>query len=464
MIRAALYAGRVRLLWVLAVLFAPTSGLTQEQAHVPPVAIVLDVQGAIGPATTEYIRHGLSEASQRMARVVVLRLDTPGGLDTAMRDIIATILASPVPIISYVAPSGARAASAGTYILYASHLAAMAPGTNLGAATPVQLGGGGRAPSGRQDKPDEQRTAPPPADAMERKLVNDAVAYIRALAELHSRNADWAERAVRDAASLSAQAAKDTGVVEIVATDVGDLLAQANGRTIRLAGRSLPLDTSGVATIALEPDWRMRFLAIITNPNVAYVLLLIGIYGIIFEFLTPGTVFSGVIGAICLLVALFALNLLPINYAGLALVGLGIALLIAEAFTPSIGILGVGGITAFALGSTMLFEGDWPAFSVSVSLPVIVMATATSAALLVVGATAAVRAHRRRVVTGDAELIGSPGEVLDWSELHGQVRVHGERWLARSQGPLRPGQPIRVLARDGLILIVTADAGQPPPR
>lgn len=451
------------LLALSALTFPIGSATGQELAGAQPAAVVLELKGAIGPATTEYLKRALSDARERHARLVVLRIDTPGGLDTAMRDIIAAILASPVPVAAYVAPSGARAASAGTYILYASHLAAMAPGTNLGAATPVRLGGGGRPPSGgAADKENQEPSATAPDDAMGRKVVNDAVAYIRSLAELHGRNADWAERAVREAASLSARAAKDTGVIEIIATDVSDLLAQAHGRTVRMGGSSLTLDTTGLAVVPLEPDWRMRLLATITNPNVAYILLLIGIYGIVFEFLTPGTLFSGAIGAVCLLVGLFALNLLPINYAGLALIGLGTALMVTEAFTPSFGLFGVAGLAAFAIGSTMLFEGDLPGFSVALSFPVIITATMVSAVLLVIGATVAVRAHRRQVLTGAAELLGSSGEVLDWAGTHGHVRVHGERWRARSHDALPAGQRITVLSREGLTLIVAADTRQPP--
>jgi membrane-bound serine protease (ClpP class) len=328
----------------------------------------------------------------------------------------------------------------------------------------VQLGAGDRqSPAGSDDPAGRETNAAAPGNATERKVLNDAIAYIRSLAELHGRNADWAERAVREAASLSARAAKDTGVVEIIATDMSDLLAQAHGRTVRVGGSSMTLDTAGLAIVALEPDWRMRLLATVTNPNIAYILLLIGIYGIIFEFLTPGIWFPGVIGAVSLLVGLFALNLLPINYAGLALIALGAVLMVAEAFTPSFGLFGASGLAAFAMGSMMLFEGDLPAFSVSLSLPIVVAATVLSAALLVVGATAAVRAHRRRVVTGAAELLGSSGEVVDWAGTHGHVRVHGERWQARSQGPVHEGQRITVLDREGLTLIVRADASQPPP-
>jgi membrane-bound serine protease (ClpP class) len=412
------------------------------RAQAPPAgrtALVLDVQGGIGPATAGYLRHALEAAATENAALIVLRIDTPGGLSSAMRDIIQDMLASPVPVVAYVAPSGARAASAGTYILYASHLAAMAPGTNLGAATPVQLGGGGEP--AEDGKPDPETA----------KAVNDAVAYIRGLAELSGRNADWAEAAVREAASLTASAALERHVIEIVATDLDDLLAQANGRTVRLNGRDVTLHTKGLAVREVEPGWRVRLLAAITDPNVAYILLLVGIYGIIFEFFAPGTALPGTAGAIALLVGLFALNLLPIDLAGTGLVLLGIALMVAEAFAPSFGALGIGGAIAFALGSLFMFE-DVPGFSLS--LPVVLTATAASLALFGVMLTAVVRAHRRRTVSGDAVLLGAPGRVLSWSVGEGQVHVHGERWQARAAVPLAPGARIRVVGRDRLVLHV----------
>ncbi len=430
-------AARLALLVLAACLLAWPAA----RAQAPPAgrtALVLDVQGGIGPATAGYLRHALDAAATENAALIVLRIDTPGGLSSAMRDIIQDMLASPVPIVAYVASSGARAASAGTYILYASQLAAMAPGTNLGAATPVQLGGGEPAGDG---KPDPETT----------KIVNDAVAYIRGLAELSGRNADWAEAAVREAASLTASAALERHVIEIVATDLDDLLAQADGRTVRLNGRDITLHTKGLAVREVEPGWRVRLLAAITDPNVAYILLLVGIYGIIFEFFAPGTALPGTAGAIALLVGLFALNLLPTDLAGTGLVLLGIALMVAEAFAPSFGALGIGGAIAFALGSLFMFE-DVPGFSLS--LPVVLAATAASLTLFGVMLTAVVRAHRRRTVSGDAVLLGAPGRVLSWSGGEGRVHVHGERWQARAAVPLAPGARIRVVGRDRLVLHV----------
>ena len=353
------------LLFFTAGLLASVLGQSQ------PAAIVLEIRGAIGPATADYVVRGIAEAETRAARLVVIEMDTPGGLDSSMRDIVQAILASSVPVASYVTPSGARAASAGTYILYASHIAAMAPATNVGAATPVSIGGGaspfGRGePSAPPEGEDEgAREGSPPSTASEAKAVNDAAAYIRSLADLRDRNPDWAESAVRDAASLSAGKAAEENVIDFVVSDVEQLLARADGIAVTAAGSEIRLATRGLTVERIEPDWRTRFLGTITNPNVALILMMLGIYGLIFEFMNPGAIFPGTIGAISLLLGLYALAILPIDYAGLGLILLGLGLMIAEAFAPSFGVLGLAGVVAFGLGAAVLVDTDVPAFAVS---------------------------------------------------------------------------------------------------
>lgn len=452
-----------RTLSTLAVAAIAAIGLTAEvgaQARGP--AVLLTIDDAIGPATSDYYRRGLEGAAARGATVVVLRLNTPGGLDSAMRDIIQATLASPVPVITWVGPNGARAASAGTYMLYASHVAAMAPATNLGAATPVSIGGGppgggkddadGDAPAEGADDADTESEKSSPTDASGRKAINDAVAYIRGLAELRGRNAEWAERAVREAASLPASEALAMEVIDLIAEDVTAVLAAAHGREVKTAGGTVTLDTEGLPVEAVEPDWRNKLLAVITNPNVAYLLLIIGLYGLLLEGYNPGAVVPGVVGAICLLLAAYALQLLPVNYAGLALVLLGIALIVAETFVPSFGALGLGGIAALVFGSIMLLDTDVPGFGVSRSL--IGSIALFAGALTLATLTLVLKSRRQPVATGAEELVGMVGIADDDFDSTGHVRVHGERWNARTDSPLRAGQRARIISMDGLTLTV----------
>lgn len=415
------------------------------------MALQLIIDDAIGPATEDYLVRAFAKADQDQAELVLIRMDTPGGLDSAMREIIKTIISSPVPVVTYVAPSGSRAASAGTYILYASHIAAMAPGTNLGAATPVKIGGLTPPDTKTRDKEDNKSSGKS-NDPMENKIINDAVAYIRGLAEMRGRNQDWAEKAVREAASLQANEALKLNVIDIVATGVADLFEQMHGRKVNVQGSERTLDTRGLAIRELNPDWRSRLLSVITNPNVAYILMLMGIYGLILEFSNPGALVPGTVGAIALLLAMYAFQLLPINYAGMALILLGVALMVGEAYQPSFGMLGIGGVISFIIGSIILIDTEAPGFGIDLS--VIITFAASSALLFIFVVGMAIKARRRPVVSGQEELVGSAAIVLDDFEHEGRVAIHGETWRAVSDSPLIKNQPVEVVNVDGLILHV----------
>lgn len=435
-----------------------------------PVVVVLNVDGAISPGTADYVVRGLKSAAEEQARLIVLKMDTPGGLDTSMRQIIKQIIASPVPVAAFVAPDGARAASAGTYILYASHIAVMAPATNLGAATPVMIGidgvpGSGDQPQkeakdGGHEKTGVAKPAPggaaAPLTAMEHKLVNDASAYIRSLAQMRGRNVEWAEQAVRQAVSLTAAEALKLKVIDVIASDVPDLLRQLEGRKVNVLGVERTLNVAGARIVTSEPDWRSRLLSVIADPSLAYLLMLAGVFGIFFEFSNPGFVLPGVIGAISLLLALFAFQVLPINYVGLVLILLGIAFMTAEAFVPSFGILGIGGIVSFVFGSVMLIDTDVSGYGVPWS--VIVPVAFASALFIFFVVAVALKARGRPVVSGREEMIGDSGEVMeDFDGTDGWARVHGETWRIRSKQPLGRGQKIRIVHMDGLILDVAPE-------
>ena len=437
---------------LLALALLCISGLAQADG-----VLRTQISGPIGPATASHMQQALDAAQAQQAQLLLVRLDTPGGLDGAMRDIIKAIIGAPLPVALYVAPSGARAASAGTYMLYAAHIAAMAPGTNLGAATPVQIGGGlplpGRGPApGDGDAEPGQDKQPSTPDAMQHKLVNDAVAYIRSLAELRGRNADWAEQAVREAASLSAQQALEQNVIDLLAASDADLLQQLDGRTVQLMAGPVTLATAGAVIEDFEPDWRTRLLAVLTNPSVTYILLLIGIYGLFFEFASPGGVVPGVAGAIALLLALYGLQMLPVNYAGLGLILLGVGLMLAEVFAPSFGALGIGGTVALVIGSIILIDTEAPGFGIPLTL---IGAVAASSLLLFTFVLGALwRARRGRVVSGGEALLQAAATAAEDFTGDGHVWLHGERWAAHCAVPLRAGQPVRVRQRRGLLVIV----------
>lgn len=435
--------------WLLLLLLL---GITPGGQAAPGAVWVLGIDDAIGPASADYLVRSLGQAQAQGAQLVVIRMDTPGGLDSAMRQMIKAILASSVPVASYVAPSGARAASAGTYILYASHIAAMAPGTNLGAATPVRIGGAPGTPSDDKAKGGDDET-------LARKQVNDAAAYIRGLAQMRGRNADWAEKAVREAVSLSANEALRLNVIDQVADDLPDLLRELDGKTLQVAGQPRQLQTAGASVVEHLPDWRTRVLAVITNPSVALILIMIGVYGLLFEFMNPGSAVGGVVGGICLLLALYALQLLPVSFAGVALILLGITFMIAEAFLPSFVVVGFGGIVAFVVGALILIDTDAPGFGIPLAL---IGTLALLSALLIGGVLGmALKARRRALVSGDAGLVGSlvtVTQVMASDPFCGVVLAQGEQWQVQCATPLQTGQNVRVTARHGVMLEVSAAA------
>ena len=446
-------------LMVAGLAVSSTVGHGQQASSQRPLAVLAAIEGAIGPSTTRYVTNAINAAEERDADILVLRLDTPGGLASSMREIISEILSSEVPVAGFVAPPGAHAASAGTYILYATSVAAMAPGTNLGAATPVQIGGGLPKLPGSDDNPEKDGDKSPSesADPKSAKAVNDAAALIRGLAEIHGRNVEWAEKAVREAASLTAAEALDINVIDLVAEDTRMLLDAVDGRVVTANGKKVTLNTRNAVTQTFEPGTLTRLLAILSNPNVALVLMMIGIYGLIFEFANPGSIGPGVIGIICLVLGLYALNQLPLDYTGLALVGLGIAFMVAEAVTPTFGVLGIGGLASFVIGAALLVDTDIPAYQVS--WWVIAVMAALSAAVLIVLIGYVWRAHKRGLVDNVSQLVGMEAEILDWSGGEGHVWTEGERWQAKGIGAFKAGETVRVTRLDGLTLIVDPITG-----
>lgn len=479
---------------------APVEAIEEEPRN---LALVLTIDDAISVATAEFFITSLETAQERNASILVLELDTPGGLMVAMEDMIKAILASDVAVAVYVTPSGAKAASAGTYILYASHVAAMNRTTTLGAATPVSMGQTGAAASvgaalldnheasgedeaspgesdeagapqdeaedgaGDEDGDSSEDAEDSPgrtaeeidAEAMKRKVVNDAVGRIRSLANRRGRNADWAEQAVREGVTLESEEAVEMNVADFIANDLTELLEKADGREVDLNGEKVLLQTAGAEVERLEPDWRTRFLSILTNPNVAYLLLIVGLYGLLLEGYNPGTWIPGVIGVISLLLAAYALSILPVNYAGLALMALGVGLIVAESITPSFGVMGFGGVVAFVVGSIILFDTGIPGFEAPLR---VIGGVGLAAGLLMFGLVVVLaRSRRRRVVSGAEGLVGRRAVVLEDFESAGPVLVQGERWHATSESPVRKGQELYVQSVDGLRLEV---GDSPPPR
>jgi len=450
--------------WTLLALVAGAVNAQAVPDAAPPATanagtvVLMELDGAIGPATVDYIHRGLKLAEKENARLAVIQIDTPGGLDASMRDIIKDILASPVPVASFVAPNGARAASAGTYILYASHIAAMTPASNLGAATPVAIGMPN--PASPTAKPESPGKGEPAGDSMTAKRLADASAYIRSLAQLRGRNEDWGEKAVRESVSLSAHEALEKNVITLIAQDVSDLLMQVNGREVQTVKGKVRLATQRAEVLVVDADWRNHLLSVITEPSLALLLLMIGVYGLLFEFSNPGFVLPGVVGAISLIIALFGLQMLPINFAGLGLILLGVAFLIAEAFLPTFGVLGVGGIAAFCVGALLLIDNDVPGFGVPLWL-VGLLALVSAAFILVVGGIAA-KTRRRPLAVGVSTLVGATGELIEFANGEGWAQIQGDYWKVRGAEGLSPGRRIRVTRVQGLALHVAEDNQERP--
>ena len=431
--------------WFGILLLCLLAGLVSTEPRAEE-GLLVDIKGPIGPAVESFVLRAFEEAEVRQAPFVLLRIDTPGGLVSSTRGIVGAILEADRPVIGYVAPTGARAASAGAFILMATHVAAMAPVTTIGSATPVSLGGGFPSPQSTDDENSER------TPTAEDKVLNDAKAYMRSLAATRGRSVDAAERFVSEAANVTADEALEQGLIDLQAKSVRALLNQIDGQTVTVDGPTIRLETAEVDVRAFEPTWRDRLLALISNPNIAYLLLMVGIYGLIIEGSNPGLIVPGVLGAIALFLGLYALQVLPVNYTGLALIALGIGLMVAEAFVPAFGVLGIGGVVCFVLGSIMLIDTDIPEFELS---PVLIGAVAlVNGGLFLIVLSFAARAWRRAPVSGIEAMAGLTGKVVEWKDGRGRVLAHGEIWSAVGPPTIEPDSSVEIEQVDGLTLHV----------
>ncbi len=448
---------------------AGKSSLDTGQTAEPVRVAVITVDGAITPVAAEYIEDAIKEADSAGDYLLVIKLDTPGGLMSSMRSIVKDILASPLPVAVYVSPSGGRAASAGVFITMAAHVAAMSPGTNIGAAHPVNIGGGGFFGKKREEDGDGQKKEDKEPGAsgekeekslsdeniMARKVVNDTVAFIKSIAEKNGRNARWAERSVRESISSTEKEALKAGVIDLVAEDIDDLLEKMEGRTVVVSGKEMTLALSGAVVDERPMDLRHRILSTITDPNVAYMLMMLGIYGLFFELANPGVILPGVLGGIALVLAFFAFQVLPVNYAGILLIGLALVLFILEIKVVSYGMLSVGGIVSVFLGSIMLLRSVEPYYRISRVL--IFGMTGFTALFFLVGLGLALKVQRRKPVTGTEGLVGETGVAATDLSLSGKIRVHGEIWTAESKVQISAGQAVKVTGMEGMVLLVEID-------
>ncbi|MFZ9035334.1 MAG: NfeD family protein [Francisellaceae bacterium] len=420
-------------------------------------AVILTISGGIGPATEEYIQSGFEYATNQAAKVVIIEIDTPGGLADAMRGMIQTMLNSAIPTVVYVYPPGGHAASAGTFLLYAADIAAMAPGTNVGAASPVNIGG--TPPStptpNPEDIPIDEKGQQKPKDdksTIEKKVFNDSAAYIRALAEMNGRNAKWAEMAVTEAATLTAEEALKENVINVVAMDIPDLLRQINGMDVDVNGKKVTLDTNAMQVEYFEPGWRLEFLQIITDPSIAYLLLVIGVWLLFFEFAHPGLFLPGILGIISILIAIYGLHMLPISYVGLMLMFLGVVLLIAEAFITSFGFLGIGGVVAFTIGSIMLVDTGVPGYEIA--MPLILAVSIVTGIFFLLIVHLAIRSYRHRVISGQEGMIGQSGRILVDEDGSKWLFVNGERWRVSHPENYHKHQSVEITDAKGFVLDV----------